>query len=106
MHALKYSAKFVYRSTPERRAQLEKIFHRTRRVHALAAFYNPKPQLSANEPVTTQGLRCPICNERVSEPSGWRPIAEFEDKGLQDIREVRRQKGRDLVLSGQIGGSG
>jgi hypothetical protein len=106
MHALKYSAKFVYDSTPERRAQLEKIFHRTRRVHTLAAFYNPKVHLDSQEAFDVRGLRCPICNEQVSEPNGWRPIAELEGKGLQDIRELHRQKRRDLVLNGQFGGSG
>lgn len=106
MHALKYSAKFVHNSTPERRAQLEKSFHRTRRVHALAAFYNPKRRLPAPEPSAGHGLRCPICNERVSEPSGWRPLTELGVLGLQDLREAHRLKGRNLVFEGLPGGSG
>jgi hypothetical protein len=106
MHALKYSAKFVYSSTPERRAQLEKIFHRTRRVHTLAAFYNPKVHLDSQETFSVQKLRCPICNEQVSEPNGWRPMAELEAKGLRDIRELHHQKRRDLVLGDQMGSSG
>lgn len=106
MHALKYSAKFIHTSTPERRAELEQIFHRTRRVHTLAAFYNARVRVTVQEACTTPGLRCPICNERVSDPNGWRPIEELEAKGLQDVREVRRQRGRDLVFDGKLGGSG
>jgi hypothetical protein len=100
MHALKYPAKFAQKSTPQRRAELEKVFHRTRRVHSLAAFYNPKHPETSSEPSSVPGLRCPICNERVSEPNGWRPMTELEAKGLQDIRELHRHKKRDLVLGG------
>jgi hypothetical protein len=83
-HALKYPAKFAERSSPERLADLEKVFHRVRRFHTLAAFYCPEaPPDPKPEP-----KKCPHCGENLSEPRGWETILELVRRGLPDLDAV------------------
>jgi len=83
-HALKYTAKFAGKSSPERLADLEMVFHRVRRFHTLAAFYSPEaPKDPKPEP-----KKCPKCGERLSDPRGWITIVELVRRGLQDLDAV------------------
>lgn len=83
-HALKYPAKFAVRSSPERLADLESVFHRVRRFHTLAAFYCPE----APEEPKPESKKCPLCGERLSDPRGWDTIAALVLRGLRDLDAV------------------
>jgi len=98
-HALKYPAKFLSASAPERLAQLEATFHRTRRFSTGGAFYRLKYMREPGEdsPVGS----CPLCGEplvEVTQP--WVPRFLLEAEGRSDVEEVRRRVGRGRILSG------
>jgi hypothetical protein len=96
-HAVKYPAKFAQRSSPERLAELERVFHRVRRFHTLAAFYNPEAPAQEKPPIK----RCPICDELLSEPRGFQTVEYLSRiRGLKDIDAVRAQVARDRALAG------
>jgi hypothetical protein len=95
-HAVKYPAKFAERSSPERLASLEKVFHRVRRFHTLAAFYNPECPLEEKPPAK----RCPLCDECLSQPRGFQTIAELARRGLEDLEAVAVRINRDRALEG------
>ena len=100
-HALKYPGKFVRCSTPERLAELEKAFHRVRRVHTLARFYNVKPGDAQEPPEDWAGSSCcPLCPGTLEKVRGWhlRPIPELENEGLKDIEDVRREMTRERAF--------
>ena len=98
-HALKYPAKFLSNSTPERLAELEATFHRTRRFSAGGAFYNVKP---TREPGQDSPIgECPLCGARLCEiVEMWVPRSVLESEGRRDAGQVRREVGRKKVLSG------
>lgn len=103
-HALKYAGKFLSKD-PGRLAQLEIAFHGTRRVHAMAAFYNPgDAEVGAEADVVAipEAGCCPLCGDDLYRPPGWtwRTIRELEDEGLRDVEEVRRERGRQKIFSG------
>jgi hypothetical protein len=107
-HATKYPAKFLRSSTPERLAALEKSFDRVRRFHVLGAFDKrlllPEEREAQNEKQgTSGGRRCPTCGEALSEPNGWKPLADLNNRGLRDVQEVRRESGRQRVFAGSGG---
>jgi hypothetical protein len=98
-HALKYPAKFLDKSTPERLAALEKSFHRTRRVSTGGAFYRVK---GLHEPGDRQVERalCPFCKVRlvqVHEP--WQPLSVIESEGRVSLRDAVREAGLHNVLA-------
>jgi hypothetical protein len=98
-HALKYPAKFLSASTPERLAVLEATFHRTRRFSAGGAFYNVTPEREPGEESPVG--ECPICGAplcEVLEP--WVPRFVLEAEGRRDVGDVRREAGRAEVFSG------
>lgn len=98
-HALKYPAKFLTASAPQRLAQLEATFHRSRRFSAGGAFYNVTP---TREPGEESPIgECPLCGARlckVAEP--WVPRFVLEAEGRRDVEQARREAGRARVLSG------
>jgi hypothetical protein len=98
-HALKYPAKFLDASTPERLAQLEAVFHRTRRFSSGGAFYNVTP---VREPGDDSPVgECPLCGARlveVMEP--WSAVFALEGEGRRSVEQVRREIGRARILSG------
>lgn len=100
-HALKYPGKYVRSSSPERLAELEKVFHGVRRVHTLARFYNVKPG-DAFEPPESWGCSstCPLCGGSLLKILGWhlRPIPELEKQGLKNIEQVRQEMIRDRAF--------
>lgn len=99
-HALKYPAKFLTASTPERLAELEVTFHRTRRFSTGGAFYNVKPLREPGEDSPVGD--CPVCGERLVEVvEPWVPRFVLEAENRRDVDEVRRELGRARVLSGR-----
>ncbi len=94
-HAVKYPAKFAERSSPERLADLEVVFHRVRRFHTLAAFYAPE----VPDPKAPPAWDCPICHSPLSEPRGFEGVQELRARGLRDLVEVRAALVRTRGLS-------
>jgi hypothetical protein len=102
-HALKYPAKFLNASTPERLAQLEAVFHKTRRFSTGGAFYGIKVMQEPGEdsPVGT----CPLCGAplvKILEP--WVPRFDLEAEGRVDVEEARRASNRAAAFSGEVRG--
>ena len=99
-HAVKYPAKLISSSSPERLADLEAVFHRVRRFHTLAAFYNPKLDPTETKTAVQEDSlrRCPLCSELLSEITKWVPLVQLEK--LSDLREVPRGQSRARILSG------
>lgn len=95
-HAVKYPAKFAERSTPDRLAELERIFHRVRRFHALAAFYAPE----VPDPPDPPERRCPLCDDQLSVVKLWQTLAELERRGLRDLSAVKLEVARARGLTG------
>jgi len=98
-HAVKYPAKYIKESTPERLADLEIIFHRVRRFHTLAAFYSPEVPEDPNE-AEAGSRRCPICASALSERGQWETIFAMDQRGLEDISAVEARIERERGLSG------
>jgi len=97
-HALKYPEKFLSHSTPERLAELEIAFHRTRRFSTGAAFYRIKPIREPGEdsPIGS----CPICGGRLCEiVEPWVPLFTLESESRRDVEEVRREIARAKIFS-------
>lgn len=97
-HALKYPSKF-FDADPARLVELEVAFDRVRRVHALAAFYNPKIEREPGEDENGAG-RCPICGDVLLDAPGYHFIDELQREGRRDVDTVRIEAGRAKVLSG------
>ncbi|MGC1105472.1 MAG: hypothetical protein WA876_02960 [Candidatus Acidiferrales bacterium] len=91
-HALKYPSKF-FDAPATRLVDLELAFDRVRRVHAVAAFYNPKIEREAGEDEKLLNGTCPICRGLLGEPfrakRGWNFADELEREGRQDIEKIR-----------------
>jgi hypothetical protein len=81
-HAVKYPAKYIEHSEPERLAQLESVFHGVRRLHALARFYAVKKAENEDQ---LDFCSCPICKAPLSEIVEWVPFAQV--KHLPDLEE-------------------
>lgn len=103
-HALKYPSKF-WDAAPSRLVELEVAFHKVRRFHALARFFNP-PE-TRYEPGMNDGKdeakRCPFCGSYLQTPirnRSWRWISDLCRDGRIDLEEARIIAGREKVLSG------
>ena len=98
-HAVKYPAKFAERSSPQRLAELEIIFHKVRRFHTLARFYNPDvPE------VEPEHRECPLCklDGFHSKLSAWvtlEGVLEMQRQGLRDLNEATKWA-RDKLANG------
>jgi hypothetical protein len=86
-HAVKYPAKFAEKSTPERLAELERVFHRVRRFHTLASFYAPEAPPAPDPPLRT----CPLCEAPLGKMGPWKSIADMVRRGLKDLATVKRE---------------
>ena len=85
-------------STPERLAELEATFHRTRRFSAGGAFYNVKVvrEPGQDSPI---GER-PTCGCRLVEVlEPWVPRFVLEAEGRRDLSTARREAGRAKVFA-------
>jgi len=93
-HCLKYPSKF-FDAPPSRLVDLEVAFHGVRRVHAVAAFYNPKIEREPGEDAGLLNGTCPICRGLLGEPGfkgvkrGWYFADELEREGRQDLALAR-----------------
>ncbi len=98
-HALKYPAKFLSSSTPERLAELEATFHGTRRFSAGGAFYNVKVERQPGDDSPIG--ECPLCGSRLCEiVEPWVARFVLEREGRRSVEDVRREIGKQRVLSG------
>lgn len=90
-HAIKYPAKFAELAAPERLADLELIFHRVRRFHCFAAFYNPDVEKSE-----VIHRSCPSCGSKLLERGPWRMLDSDVLRRLKDldafVLEMNRHK--------------
>lgn len=97
-HALKYPAKFLSSSTPERLAALETTFHHTRRFSTGGAFYNLKPEREPGE--DSRNGACPICGARLHEiVEPWSSVFALEAEGRLNLEAVRRMVAQARVFS-------
>jgi hypothetical protein len=92
-HSLKYAGKTLDLD-PDRLADLELAFHRVRRVHTLAAFYNvpvgPSPaDLESG---------CPVCGAVLVRVGTLALISVLEAQGCCDLDVVRLDTGRRIAL--------
>jgi hypothetical protein len=87
-HALKYPSKF-FTAAPARLVELEVAFDRVRRVHALAAFYNPKIERDPGEEGPCEPGHCPICGDLLLDAPGYHFISDLQREGRRDADAVR-----------------
>jgi hypothetical protein len=98
-HALKYPAKFLSSSTPERLASLEETFHHTRRFSTGGVFYNLKFEREPGE--DSRNGSCPICGSRLYEiVEPWSSIFSLEAEGRLNLAVVFRAAAQARVFSG------
>lgn len=100
-HAMKYPAKFAVKAKPERLAFLEVVFHKVRRIHAFASFYN----LARNDDDSIQLGKCAVCNQPVSIPEFRYLRADLEARGLPNLLAIQREIAKHRALSGVPRGS-
>jgi hypothetical protein len=98
-HALKYPAKFLSHSTPERLADLEAAFNHTRRFSAGGAFYRVK---TMREPGEDSPIGCcPICGARLCEVvEPWVSCFDLESEGRRGVEQMRREMARARTFGG------
>jgi hypothetical protein len=100
-HALKYPAKFLDKSTPERLAALERTFHKTRRVSTGGAFYRINDLREPGSDRELEHAFCPFCNVRlVVVREQWQPLFILEEEGRISLRTAEREAGQARVFSG------
>jgi hypothetical protein len=96
---LKYPAKFLDKSSPQRLAALEKTFHKTRRVSTGGAFYRIKELREPGDDREFDHAFCPFCKlrlVRMCEP--WQPISVLESEGRINLRTAEREAGLHNAL--------
>jgi hypothetical protein len=99
-HALKYPSKF-FNAAPARLVELEVAFDRVRRVHALAAFYNPKIEREPGEEGPAEVGHCPICGDVLLDAPGYHFISDLRSEGRRDAAAVRADVSRAKVFAGE-----
>jgi hypothetical protein len=97
-HALKYPSKF-FDAAEARLVELEVAFDRVRRVHALAAFYNPKIEREPGEEGPLEAGHCPICGDLLLDAPGYHFISDLQREGRRDADAVRLEVGRAKILA-------
>lgn len=95
---MKYPSKF-FNAAPARLVELEVAFHRVRRVHALAAFYNPKIDREPGEEGPTDAGHCPVCGDLLLDAPGYHFISDLQREGRRDVDTVRVDVARARVLA-------
>ena len=102
-HMAKYALKYSRFASPERAAQLEKAFHRVRRLHLLGPIYGDPGIRSAQESATaatepaTDG--CPYCRSALGIEERWCPRGIALKRGAVDLSTLPRT----LFFAGGIG---
>jgi hypothetical protein len=97
-HALKYPSKF-FNAAPARLVELEVAFDRVRRVHALAAFYNPQIEREPGEEGPAEVGHCPICGDLLLDAPGYHFISDLRSEGRRDAATVRADVSRAKVFA-------
>lgn len=97
-HALKYPSKF-FNAVPARLVELEVAFDHVRRVHALAAFYNPKIQREPGEEGPAEAGHCPICGDLLLDAPGYHFISDLQREGRCDVSVARVDAARAKILA-------
>ena len=101
-HALKYPAKFLDKSSPERLAALEKTFHKTRRVSTGGAFYHIKGLGEPGDDRQFDHAFCPFCKVRlVQVHEQWQPLSKLENEGRISLRSAEREAGLLVALGNE-----
>lgn len=98
-HALKYPSKF-FEADPARLVELEVAFDRVRRVHALAAFYNPTIEREPGQEGPSEAGHCPICGDLLLDAPGYHFIDDLQREGRRAVDVVRIEAGRTKALTG------
>jgi len=94
-HALQYPVKFIESSTPERLAELERAFHKTRRVSTGGAFYRIKELREPGDDTQLERQFCPFCKVRlVTVHEGWQSLSELEREGRISLRVAEHEAAR------------
>ena len=97
-HALKYPSKF-FAAAPARLVELEVAFDHVRRVHALAAFYNPTIEREPGEEGPTDPGHCPICGDLLLDSPGYHFISDLQREGRRDTDAVRIDVARARIFA-------
>jgi hypothetical protein len=101
-HALKYPAKFLDKSTPQRLAALEATFHKTRRVSTGGVFYRVKELREPGDERESDHAFCPFCKFRlVVVHEQWQPISALEEEGRVSLRTAEREAGLHRALGSE-----
>jgi hypothetical protein len=99
-HALQYPVKFIERSKPERLAQLERTFHKTRRVSTGGVFYRLKELREPGDDTQFECQFCPYCKVRlVTVHEGWQPLSSLESEGRINLRAAEHDASRRNVFA-------
>jgi hypothetical protein len=98
-HALKYPAKFLSMSTPERLAELEKTFHGTRRVSTGGAFYRIKELHEPGDDRQFDHAYCPFYKVRLIQTlEPWQSMSVLEGEGRTSLMAAEREAGLNTAL--------
>jgi hypothetical protein len=97
-HALKYPSKY-FEAPAARLVDLEVAFDRVRRVHALAAFYNPKIEREPGEEGPCEAGHCPICGDLLLDEPGYHFISDLQNEGRHDVELARADAARAKAFS-------
>jgi hypothetical protein len=107
-HALKYPSKF-WDAPPSRLVELEKAFHKVRRFHALARFYNPletRNEPGMNTDAKDEAKRCPCCGSYLRKSRlrpGWAWLSGMASEGRIALETARIESNRAKVLAASNG---
>jgi hypothetical protein len=97
-HALKYPSKF-FNANPARLVELEVAFDGVRRVHTLAAFYNPKIEREPGEEGPGDAGHWPICGDLLLDAPGYHFVSDLLREGRRDVDAVRVEIARAKTFS-------
>jgi hypothetical protein len=103
-HALKYPSKF-WDAPPSRLVELEKAFHKVRRFHALARFYNPsetKSEPGMESDAKDEAKRCPCCGSYLRKSRvqpGWAWLSDLASEGRVELDSARIEANRAKTLA-------
>ena len=102
-HMAKYALKYSRFASPERAAQLERAFHRVRRLHLLGPIYGDPGIRSAKESATgaTEPASdgCPYCRSALGIEERWCPREIALNRGAADITTLARK----LFFAAEVG---
>ena len=103
VHLAKYALKYSRFASPERAAQLERAFHRVRRLHLLGPLYGDPGIRSAKESATgaTEPASdgCPYCRSALAIEERWCPREIALKRGAADLTTLAHK----LFFAAELG---